>query len=164
MTAGLRHMNLPKAILSLLLFCWPLLATAQQPAAASGDSLGLPHHQSYVAVGWVVLSLAGLTFIANQAIDLYRKLSPKETPPAHEKYATKADLQALSDAVNEEMSQLSDGVEATCTRIEKRFEQWLEQLDAANQTRMHHLDEWKLGVERTLGRIEHQHQPRQRPH
>ena len=120
----------------MLSFC--LLAAAE-----------LPDPGSYVALGWIVAGIFGIVGLANQGVALWDRLFPKSSPPAHEMYATKADL-ALARTEHRE----SDA------RIEKRFEEWMEQRSEQHEESMNKLQvaidkfsDWQLVIEQALGRI-----------
>jgi hypothetical protein len=114
----------------------------------------LPDPAHWMTMGWVVAALFGLVGLANQGLELWRKLFPAQSPPMHLTYATKAEVEAVNDAVNAEMDQLSDRLDETTQRIEKRFAEWLEQMSSQIGGDSKDLNHWKLEIERALGRIE----------
>jgi hypothetical protein len=74
---------------------------------------------------------------------------PKASPPAQEMYATKGELEKAKVEHRE-----SDA------RIEKRFEEWMEQQQAQHVESMNKLEvamdkfgDWQLAIENALGRI-----------
>jgi hypothetical protein len=107
----------------------------------------LPEPTSYVSLGWIVAGVFGIVGLFNQGLALWDRLFPRATPPAHELYATKADLEKARKEHQE-----SDA------RIEKRFEGWMEQQQEQHTENMDKLDkamsrfeEWQLTIERALG-------------
>jgi hypothetical protein len=118
-----------------------LLATADGPPSDP---------TSYIAIGWIIVAIAGLVGMANQGMDLWRKTFPTKSPPDHETYATKAELAKLELGHKEEMR-----------RIEDRFEQWMTQQAAQHRESMDKTEEaiekfseWQLAIERALGHVE----------
>jgi hypothetical protein len=105
---------------------------------------------SYSAVGWIIVALAGIVAMANQGVDLWRKMFPAKSPPDHETYATKAEVLKLEQEHEEEME-----------RIESRFEGWMEQqvkqhTESMTELRkaLHAFGEWQMTIERALGHVE----------
>ncbi len=92
----------------------------------------LPDPKSAESVGWFVLTAAAAAAAINQGASFWQKVNPKETPPNHEKYATKSELAKLEADHEEEMK-----------RIEQRFETWLEQNDKHHREEMRLLNDWK---------------------
>lgn len=99
---------------------------------AQADRVTLPDPKSAEAVGWLVLTVAAAAVTFSQIVSGWQKLFPRQTPPNHEVYATKAELAKLEKDHEEEMG-----------RIEERFEKWLEQNDEHHQEEMRVLNEWK---------------------
>lgn len=105
---------------------------------------------SYNAVGWIIVAVAGIVAMANQGVDLWRKMFPVKSPPDHETYATKVELAKLEVEHEEEMK-----------RIEHRFEQWLEQQSKQHEESMKELrgwredlGRWQMGIENIVGKID----------
>lgn len=108
-----------------------------------------PEPTSYAAMGWIIAGIFGIVGLANQGMALWDRLFPRATPPAHELYATKADLAAAREEHKENDE-----------RIEKRFAEWMEQERERHEESMKKLDEtmksfkdWQLTIENALGRI-----------
>lgn len=108
-----------------------------------------PEPTSYAAMGWIIAGIFGIVGLANQGMALWDRLFPRATPPAHELYATKADLAAAREEHKENDE-----------RIEKRFAEWMEQERERHEQSMSKLDEtmksfkdWQLTIENALGRI-----------
>lgn len=119
-----------------------------------------PEPTSYAAMGWIIAGIFGIVGLANQGMALWDRLFPRATPPAHELYATKADLASAREEHKENDE-----------RIEKRFEDWMEQQQTQHAENMRkqqeqHADnmkkfdeaiarfaEWQLSIERALGAI-----------
>ena len=137
---------MPCSLLSALcspLSAFPLLSAAAELPAA------LPEPTSYIAMGWVVAAIFGIVGLANQGVALWDRMFPKATPPAHEVYATKAEL-----------AQAKEEHQASDARIEKRFEEWMEQQQSQHNESMDKLElamdkfgDWQLAIENALGRI-----------
>ncbi|WP_395737455.1 hypothetical protein [Prosthecobacter sp.] len=94
--------------------------------------------------------ITGLLISAYYALQVWKMLFPKEQPPAHELYATKAEMLKLEEEHEEEMK-----------RIEHRFEQWLEQQSQQHQESMQELrawrselSKWQMGIENVVGKID----------
>ena len=109
----------------------------------------MPEPTSYLAMGWIIAGIFGIVGLANQGMALWERLFPRATPPAHELYATKAEL-----AASKVEHQASDA------RIEKRFEEWMEQQQTQHDASMVKLEsamdkfsDWQLAIENALGRI-----------
>lgn len=107
----------------------------------------LPDPKSAAAIGWLFVTLGGACLALNQIASFYFTLKPRKTPPDHEVYATKAELETARKEHQE-----SD------ERIEKRFEQWMEQEQTRHTEGMKKFDdtiecltEWRLTIERALG-------------
>ena len=105
---------------------------------------------SYAAMGWIIAGIFGIVGLANQGMALWDRLFPRATPPAHEMYATKAEMAKLEAEHEEEMH-----------RIETRFEEWMEQQAAQHRESMEELrkantsfSEWQRSIERALGHVE----------
>ena len=105
---------------------------------------------SYAAMGWIIAGIFGIVGLANQGMALWDRLFPRATPPAHEMYATKAEVAKLEAEHEEEMA-----------RIEKRFEEWMEQQAAQHRESMEELrkanvtfGDWQRSIERALGHVE----------
>jgi len=110
----------------------------------------LPPPDSYSSMGWIIAGIFGIVGLANQGMALWDRLFPRATPPAHEVYATKAELQRVEQEQEEETK-----------RIERRFEQWMEQEAAQHRENIEKLEEvigkfgeWQLSIERALGHVE----------
>ncbi len=119
--------------------------------AAAADSMPAPADPtSWMSLGWLVAGIFGIVGLANQGMALWDRLFPRPTPPAHELYATKAEMAKLEMEHEEEMQ-----------RIEKRFEEWMEQQATQHQESMAELrkanitfGEWQRSIERALGHVE----------
>jgi len=101
-------------------------------------------------MGWIVAGIFGIVGLANQGMALWDRLFPRATPPAHELYATKAELGKLEQEHEEEME-----------RIESRFEGWMDQqakqhAESLTELRkaMAAFSEWQMTIERALGHVE----------
>ena len=101
-------------------------------------------------MGWIIAGIFGIVGLANQGMALWDRLFPRATPPAHEMYATKAEMAKLEAEHEEEMA-----------RIEKRFEEWMEQQAAQHRESMEELrkanvtfGDWQRSIERALGHVE----------
>jgi len=110
----------------------------------------MPDPTSWMSLGWLVAGIFGIVGLANQGMALWDRLFPRATPPAHEMYATKAEMAKLEAEHEEEMA-----------RIEKRFEDWMGQQAVQHQESMEELrkanksfSEWQLTIERALGHVE----------
>jgi hypothetical protein len=110
----------------------------------------MPDPSSYQALGWIIVGVFCIVGMANQGVDLWRKMFPKEMPPAHELYATKLELAKLEKSHKEEMA-----------RIEKRFSEWMSQGETQHQESMEKVEraigkfgDWQLSMERALGHVE----------
>lgn len=110
----------------------------------------LPDPTSYAALGWIIAGVFGIVGLANQGMALWDRLFPRAQPPAHELYATKSELQRVQQEQEEETK-----------RIERRFEQWMEQEAAQHRENIEKLEEvigkfgeWQLSIERALGHVE----------
>lgn len=127
------------ASLLMVLGSWFVLGTAD-----------LPDPNSYASMGWIIAGVFGIVGLANQGMALWDRLFPRALPPAHEVYATKAEVNKLEAEHEEEMK-----------RIEQRFENWMEQEAAQHRESMEKLEEaigkfgdWQLTIERALGHVE----------
>ena len=103
-----------------------------------------------MAMGWIIAGIFGIVGLANQGMALWERLFPRATPPAHELYATKAELAKLETEHEEEMQ-----------RIETRFEEWMAQQAEQHAESMAELrkanttfGEWQRSIERALGHVE----------
>ena len=101
-------------------------------------------------MGWIIAAVFGIVGLANQGMALWDRLFPRAMPPAHELYATKAELAKLELGHKDEMR-----------RIEERFEQWMEQQASQHRESMEKtgeaiekFSEWQLLIERALGHVE----------
>lgn len=107
----------------------------------------LPDPKSAEAIGWLFVTVGGACLALNQIASFYFTIKPRKSPPDHEVYATKAELETARQEHQE-----SDA------RIEKRFEQWMEQEQTRHTEGMKKFDdtiecltEWRLTIERALG-------------
>ena len=105
---------------------------------------------SYAAMGWIIAGIFGIVGLANQGMALWDRLFPRATPPAHEMYATKAEVAKVASDHKDEVK-----------RIETRFSQWMEQQRTQHQENMDKTEEviskftdWQLTIERALGHVE----------
>jgi len=110
----------------------------------------LPDPNAYASMGWIIAGIFGCVGLANQGMALWDRLFPRAQPPAHELYATKAEVTKLEAEHEEEMR-----------RIEQRFENWMEQEAQQHRESMEKLEEaigkfgdWQLSIERALGHVE----------
>ena len=118
-----------------------LIATAES---------NLPDPKSAEATGWIIVSVGALVVTAYYALMVWKMLFPTKTPPDHETYATKSEVNALELEHEEEMK-----------RIERRFEEWLEQQATQHAETMKvwaqwrdSLEGWKNQMERAMGHVE----------
>lgn len=109
----------------------------------------LPDPTSYASTGWIIAAIFGIVGLANQGMALWDRLFPRPSPPAHELYATKAEL-----------AQAKEEHQASDARIEKRFEEWMQQQQEQHVESMNKLEvamdkfsDWQLAIENALGRI-----------
>lgn len=80
---------------------------------AEAASTSLPDPNGYAAIGWVVVIIGGIFVILNSGADFINRFKAKEpTPPLHEQFATKDEL----DEVKEEVRGLD-------RKIDDRFDQ-----------------------------------------
>lgn len=119
----------------------PLLAQAASP-------------QSPDAVGSWLLTLACLLGIALVALQIWERLFPKESPPAAEKYATKAQLAQLEREHEQSLDKLRKELTEHVARIEKRFEGWLTDTEETQSHQNELFIGWQQGIERVIGRLE----------
>lgn len=110
----------------------------------------LPDPESYQSVGWIVVGLSSVAVAVYYVLEIWRMLFPKEQPPAHETYATKAELKELEADTEEEIK-----------RVEDRFEEWIEgtqenHRDSVAELRrtLEAFTEWQRSIERGFGRME----------
>lgn len=101
-------------------------------------------------MGWIIAGIFGIVGLANQGMALWDRLFPRAQPPAHELYATKAELHAAKVE-----HQASDA------RIERRFEEWMEQQQEQHKENLTKLEDamqafqqWQQTIERALGHVE----------
>ncbi len=111
---------------------------------------GLPDPKSYEATGWLVVGLSSLIIGVYYVLLIWKMLFPAKSPPDHETYATKSEVAKLEIEHEEEMQ-----------RIEKRFEEWLEQQAKQHGETMKvwsqwrdSLEGWKNQIERAMGHVE----------
>lgn len=128
------------------------------PFFAEVTAKDLPDPNNWMTLGWVAAAIFGIVGLANQGLELFQRVFPKEKPPAHEKYATKDELLAQVsriDAEHElEMSRLEGDVDQDMTRIESRFEQWIKQFEGIFHEDRKTREEWSRQIERALGHVE----------
>jgi hypothetical protein len=110
----------------------------------------MPDPTSYAAMGWIIAGVFGIVGLANQGMELYRKMFPTKVPSDEERYASKIELNKLEADHKAEMR-----------RIESRFSEWMAQTEAQHGQRMHLLSEWRdsmgqwqLNMERAMGHVE----------
>jgi hypothetical protein len=120
----------------------------------------MPEPTSYAAMGWIIAGVFGIVGLANQGMALWDRLFPQASPPAHELYATKAELAAARAQIEEEAEKAKQEHKDSDARIEKRFESWMTQQQAQHEDSMAKFDEamerftgWQLTMERALGVI-----------
>ena len=100
----------------------------------------LPEPTSPEAIGWILASAFAVVGMANQGVELWKKLHPTKTPPDHEVYATKEEVRlavatAREEAAKEfkahkqEILRVETDHRQTLQRIESRFETWLTDFD-----------------------------------
>jgi hypothetical protein len=137
---------------SLLASLYPLLI------AQSSSAKDLPDPKDWVTMGWVVAALFGIVGLANQGLELWRKLFPVEKPPASERFASKEELfnaMARIEADFEtEIGRLEGDMDGDLTRIEARFEQWIKQFEGIVKDDQKVMQDWMRNVERALGHVE----------
>lgn len=113
---------------------------------------------SWLSMGWIIAGIFGLVGLANQGLELWGRVFPKEAPPGHQIYATKAELkqqiEATKEQLNQEIERIDDTFEGATKRIEDRFEQWLKQMEDKLGTDGRDLHRWQQEIERGLGRVE----------
>lgn len=108
-------------------------------SASSSGGIGLPSPDDPRTIAWAIMVLFGVVGALNQTLDVFKKLFPKESPPAHEKYATKAEIEALIIELND----LESDHDEDLKRLETRLENAL-----AKEA------DFRQRVEHALGRIE----------
>jgi hypothetical protein len=120
----------------------------------------MPEPTSYAGMGWIIAGVFGIVGLANQGMALWDRLFPRPSPPAHELYATKAELAAARAQIEEEAEKAKQEHKDSDARIEKRFESWMTQQQAQHEDSMAKFDEamerftgWQLTMERALGVI-----------
>jgi hypothetical protein len=133
---------------------------------------GLPDPASPEAIGWILAGAFALVGMANQGMELWKKIHPTKTPPDHEVYATKTEMQAAvanakEEAAKEfrahkaEIQRVESDHRQTLQRIENRFEVWITEMDKETRAEIDKICEvseetksWRSDIERALGRIE----------
>ena len=120
----------------------------------------MPEPTSYAAMGWIIAGVFGIVGLANQGMALWDRLFPRPSPPAHELYATKAELAATRAHIEEEAEKAKREHKESDARIEARFESWMTQQQEQHEDSMRKFDEamerftgWQLTMERALGVI-----------
>lgn len=118
----------------------------------------LPDPNSHAVTGWIIAGVFGIVGLFNQGLALWDRLFPRATPPAHELYATKAELSEARAKLEAEAEKAKREHKESDERIEKRFETWMEQQQEQHTENMDKLDkamgrfeEWQLTIERALG-------------
>lgn len=70
--------------------------------ALLAEAAQLPDANNYAALGWVAVIIGAIFFILNQGGEFINRFRAKEpTPPLHEQYATKAELEEVKDQVRD---------------------------------------------------------------
>lgn len=133
---------------------------------------GLPDPTSPAAIGWLLAGAFALVGMANQGVELWKKLHPTKTPPDHEVYATKQEVAAAVATAKEvaaqefrvqreEIRRVDAEFRQTFQRIEVRFESWLTEFDKETRHELEKLAKvteetktWLINTERAIGRIE----------
>lgn len=132
------------------MLCSLLFALGSSLLLAQAASTSTPEPTSWLSMGWVIAAIFGIVGLANQGMALWDRLFPRAMPPAHEVYATKAELQTAKVE-----HQASDA------RIERRFEEWMEQQQEQHKENLNKLEDamqafqqWQQTIERALGHVE----------
>jgi hypothetical protein len=133
---------------------------------------GLPDPTSPAAIGWLLAGAFALVGMANQGVELWKKLHPTKTPPDHEVYATKEEMRTAVNLAKEEAAKEFKAHKAeihrvesdhrqTLQRIESRFENWLTEFDKETRHELEKIAKvteetktWLINTERAIGRIE----------
>lgn len=133
---------------------------------------GFPKPDSPEAIGWLLAGAFAIVGMANQGVELWKKIHPTKTPPDHEVYATKEEMRAAvnlakAEADKEfrtqkaELHRVEGAFQDTLKRIESRFEVWITDMDKETRSELDKLSElsdeaktWRSDIERALGRIE----------
>lgn len=142
-----------------------LSAAALFPLMAEMSADQLPDPANWMTMGWIVAGLFAIVGMANQGLELWRKLFPPQVPPAHEKFATKEELErALARIEREfdaEMGRIEEDTDDDFARVERTITDRLDRLEKmmSDDLRMEEgwqakLDEWKLMMERAMGHVE----------
>jgi hypothetical protein len=139
---------------------------------AQANSSGLPDPNSPAAIGWLLAGAFALVGMANQGMELWRKVSPVKTPPDHEVYATKKEVEAALTKAKEEaakefsahkaeIARVESDHRQTLQRIESRFEDWITEFDKETRAELDKLtaisretQSQRSDLERALGRLE----------
>lgn len=115
----------------------------------------------FIVIGAVVVALAALAALVNYVVSIVRgvqemrhAVNPPRNPPLPEEmarsYATKRELAELKQEIKDERSRI-DGI------LKQQFD-LIRELTADSNERFTRLEssinEWQLGVERMIGRIE----------
>ena len=149
----MRHVH---ALLFFAVCLLPLCLSAAEPGKE-----GMSNPNSYEAMGWIIAGIFGIVGLANQGVQLWQYLFPKATPPAHELYATKAELQLMARTMREESQAVAKATKEEVARIETRFAEWMEEnqenhRDSVTELRrtLEAFTEWQRTIERSFGRVE----------
>jgi hypothetical protein len=110
----------------------------------------LPDPTHWMTLGWVVAAIFGLVGLANQGMELWRKLHPPANPPIAQTYATKQELAALLAVIQK----LEHDHDEVMKRIEQRFEVWNKDLHTELQTNAKEERTFRELVATAIGRIE----------
>lgn len=133
---------------------------------------GLPDPTSPAAIGWLLAGAFALVGMANQGVELWKKISPTKNPADHEVYATKSEMRtALEHAKEEaakefkvhkaEIHRVESDHRQTLERIEGRFQDWMTAFDKETREELNKLtviaretQSQRSDLERALGRLE----------
>lgn len=128
------------------------------PAFLAATEMSDP--KSSESLGWLLMAGSSIVIGAYYILLLWRMLFPKEEPPAHALYATKAELAAVKVQIEEDAEKAKQEHKESDERIEKRFESWMGQQQEQHADSMRKFDEamerfssWQLTMERALGVI-----------
>lgn len=146
---------------ALLFFAVCLLPLCLSAAEPGNEGMGNPN--SYESMGWIIAGVFGIVGLANQGVQLWQFLFPRETPPppAHATYATKAELAKIARDAKDASEEVEQQNKVELARIEKRFAEWIEENQGNHAESVRELrrtleafTEWQRTIERSFGRVE----------
>lgn len=74
----------------------------------------LPDPNSFASIGWLLVGLGALALLLNQGADFLNRFRAKEpTPPLHEQYATKDEL----DEVKRQVGELDEKIDSQFEKL-----------------------------------------------